>query len=250
MLAPWRIRGSRSRRSSSSTSHSCRGAGTTSAPTCRPPMRPVLHPGTGQPVGPDDLAPLFPMELILQEVSEEAEIAIPDEVLELYTPLASDAALPRPPARAGCRHANAHLLQVRGHQPGRQPQAQHCGGAGLLQQAGGADAARDRDRRGPVGQRARVRLQADRARVQGLHGPDLVRAEAVPALDDPGLGRDDRARARPRTRRPAGRSSRSIRTHPAASASPSRRRSRTPLAATTPPTRSAACSTTCCCTRR
>jgi tryptophan synthase beta chain len=46
---------------------------------------PVLHPGTGQPVGPDDLAPLFPMELIGQEVSEEPEIAIPEEVLELYT---------------------------------------------------------------------------------------------------------------------------------------------------------------------
>src|SRR5438105_15816223 len=47
--------------------------------------QPVLHPGTGQPVGPDDLAPLFPMELIGQEVSEEPEIAIPDEVLELYS---------------------------------------------------------------------------------------------------------------------------------------------------------------------
>src|SRR5207237_8592401 len=46
---------------------------------------PVLHPGTHQPVGPDDLAPLFPMELILQEVSEEPEIAIPEEVLELYS---------------------------------------------------------------------------------------------------------------------------------------------------------------------
>src|SRR6266404_6038144 len=34
----------------------------------RPPA-PVLHPGTKQPVGPDDLAPLFPMELIMQEVS-------------------------------------------------------------------------------------------------------------------------------------------------------------------------------------
>ena len=32
---------------------------------------PVLHPGTGEPVGPADLAPLFPMELILQEVSSE-----------------------------------------------------------------------------------------------------------------------------------------------------------------------------------
>jgi len=48
-------------------------------------LAPVLHPGTGQPVGPDDLAPLFPMELILQEVSEEPEIPIPDEVLDLYS---------------------------------------------------------------------------------------------------------------------------------------------------------------------
>ncbi len=47
--------------------------------------QPVLHPGTGQPVGPDDLAPLFPMELIGQEVSEDAEIAIPEEVLEIYS---------------------------------------------------------------------------------------------------------------------------------------------------------------------
>jgi tryptophan synthase beta chain len=46
--------------------------------------QPVLHPGTGQPVGPDDLAPLFPMELIGQEVSEDAEIPIPDEVLDIY----------------------------------------------------------------------------------------------------------------------------------------------------------------------
>src|SRR2546423_11306297 len=47
--------------------------------------QPVLHPGTGEPIGPDDLAPLFPMELIGQEVSEDAEIAIPDEVLDLYS---------------------------------------------------------------------------------------------------------------------------------------------------------------------
>jgi tryptophan synthase beta chain len=49
------------------------------------PAQPVLHPGTGQPVGPDDLSPLFPMELILQEVSTEAEIEIPEEVLEIYS---------------------------------------------------------------------------------------------------------------------------------------------------------------------
>jgi tryptophan synthase beta chain len=45
---------------------------------------PVLHPGTHQPVGPDDLAPLFPMDLILQEVSTERFIEIPEEVREVY----------------------------------------------------------------------------------------------------------------------------------------------------------------------
>jgi tryptophan synthase beta chain len=44
----------------------------------------VLHPGTLQPVGPDDLAPLFPLELILQEVSTEREIPIPAPVREVY----------------------------------------------------------------------------------------------------------------------------------------------------------------------
>ena len=44
------------------------------------PLPPVLHPGTKQPVGPDDLAPLFPMSIIGQEVSAEAQIDIPEEV--------------------------------------------------------------------------------------------------------------------------------------------------------------------------
>jgi tryptophan synthase beta chain len=48
------------------------------------PLPPPLHPGTRQPVGPDDLAPLFPMGLILQEVSTEREVPIPDEVREAY----------------------------------------------------------------------------------------------------------------------------------------------------------------------
>lgn len=48
------------------------------------PAPPVLHPGTGQPVGPDDLAPLFPMALILQEVSTEQYIEIPEEVRSVY----------------------------------------------------------------------------------------------------------------------------------------------------------------------
>src|ERR687893_2816225 len=48
------------------------------------PPPPVLHPGTHEPIGPDDLAPLFPMALIGQEVSSEREIEIPDPVREAY----------------------------------------------------------------------------------------------------------------------------------------------------------------------
>ena len=45
---------------------------------------PVLHPATKQPIGPEDLAPLFPMDLILQEVSTERYIPIPEEVRDVY----------------------------------------------------------------------------------------------------------------------------------------------------------------------
>lgn len=48
------------------------------------PMEPPLHPGTGQPAGPDDLAPIFPMNLIEQEVSTDRWIDIPEEVLDKY----------------------------------------------------------------------------------------------------------------------------------------------------------------------
>jgi tryptophan synthase beta chain len=49
-----------------------------------PPPHPPLHPGTKEPLGPEDLAPLFPMALIEQEVSAEPEIPIPDEVRDIY----------------------------------------------------------------------------------------------------------------------------------------------------------------------
>ncbi len=48
------------------------------------PLPPVLHPGTHQPIGPADLEPLFPMELILQEVSTAREIEIPTAVRDVY----------------------------------------------------------------------------------------------------------------------------------------------------------------------
>ena len=64
------------------------------------PAAPVLHPGTGQPIGPEDLAPLFPMALIGQEVSQDRDIEIPDPVRDIYrnwrpTPLFRARALER-----------------------------------------------------------------------------------------------------------------------------------------------------------
>ncbi|MFQ6137198.1 MAG: TrpB-like pyridoxal phosphate-dependent enzyme [Candidatus Hydrothermarchaeales archaeon] len=48
------------------------------------PLDPVIHPGTKEPIGPQDLAPLFPMELIKQEVSQDRWIDIPEEVRDVY----------------------------------------------------------------------------------------------------------------------------------------------------------------------
>ena len=48
------------------------------------PPAAVLHPGTGKPIGPDDLAPLFPMALIEQEVSTQRFIPIPEEIRKIY----------------------------------------------------------------------------------------------------------------------------------------------------------------------
>lgn len=48
------------------------------------PLPPPLHPGTHKPLGPDDLAPLFPMQLIMQEVARDREIDIPEPVRDIY----------------------------------------------------------------------------------------------------------------------------------------------------------------------
>ncbi len=54
------------------------------APDLPTPLPPPLHPGTKEPIGPDALAPIFPMGLIMQEVSQERWIEIPDEVRDIY----------------------------------------------------------------------------------------------------------------------------------------------------------------------
>ena len=210
------------------------------------PPQPVLHPGTGEPVGPDDLAPLFPMELIKQEVSQEPEVAIPEEVLDIYRLWRPDAALSRAPAGAGARHALADLLQVRGGQPGR------------------AATSRTRPSRRPTttSRRARTRLSTETGAGQWgsalafacqLFGLEckvymvrisyeqkpfrrsLMETWGAEIVAEPVRGHAGGPRG-PR---------RAIRTRPAASASRSPRRSRTRPGARTPRTPSAASSTTC-----
>ena len=160
--------------------------------------------------------------------------------------VAPDAAVPGAPVRARARYAGAHLLQVRGHLSRGLAQAQHGGAAGVLQPRGGRAEARDRDRRRPVGIRARIRLPADGHGVRGVHGRLELRPEALPALDDGDVGRDRAPQPVEPTRRPA---ARRRHTRPARSASRSPRRSRSRRATRGRTTRSARCSTTCCCTR-
>ena len=169
------------------------------------PPPPVLHPGTHQPIGPDDLAPLFPMAVIGQEVSHRALHSDPGGSARRLPVVAADALVPGAPARAGIGPARerAHLLQVRGRQPRRVPQAEHRGAAGVLRQARGREADRHRDGGRAVGQRPGVGRLAVRSGDQGLHGQDLLRAEAVPASADGDLGRAVRRLARARTPTPA-----------------------------------------------
>jgi tryptophan synthase beta chain len=85
------------------------------------PLPPPLHPGTREPIGPDMLAPIFPMELIAQEVSQSPAIEIPDEVRDIYrlyrpTPLfrakAFEAALDTP---AHIYYKSEHVSPVGSH---------------------------------------------------------------------------------------------------------------------------------------
>ena len=215
------------------------------------PPPPPLHPGTHEPVGPDDLAPLFPMALIEQEVTTAALRRHPRRGARRLPAVAAEPAVPGPPAGAAARHPGEDLLQVRGRQPGRLAQAEHVRAAGLLQPPGGHPQADDRDRRRPVGHRAGVRHRPVRHRVRDLAGRRVVPPKPYRTDDDGDLRRD--AALQPVARSPSTGASCSPRTRttPAASASPSPRPWRWP-----PPTREdtatrwAACSTTCCCTRR
>ena len=148
------------------------------------PPPPPLHPGTHQPVGPDDLAPLFPMDLILQEVSADRFIDIPDEVQDIYrlwrpSPLFRAHRLEQAlgtPARIYYKYEG--VSPAGSHKPNTAvPQAYYNAKAGVTQ-------AHHRDRRRAVGHGPRAGLHDVRHRVRGLAGRGVLRPEALPAHDD------------------------------------------------------------------
>ncbi len=202
----------------------------------------VLHPGTKQPVTPDDFAPLFPMEIIKQEATKERWVEIPEPVRQVYRQWRPTRAPPGAPAGTGTSDPGPYLLQVRGRQPGRQPQAQHRGRPGLLQQRGRHQAHDHRNRRRPMGQRAGLRLRALRNGPAGVHGARQLRPEALPAPPDGNLGRQRCRVAQHRNQRGPHHPGRESRHAPAAWASPSARPSKTPSPTRCPPsTASAPC---------
>ena len=126
------------------------------------PVPPPLNPGTKQPLAPADLEPIFAKALIAQEVSQERWIEIPEAVRQGLRDLAALAAGAGDEPGKGPEDPGPHLLQGRKPQPAGQPQAQHRGAAGLLQQDGRHQPPDDRDRRRPMGLVAGLRLRAVR----------------------------------------------------------------------------------------
>ena len=112
---------------------------------------PLVNPGTGKPMGFDDLRPVFCDELIEQELDNDTPyIPIPQEIRDFYKMYR-----PSPLVRAYClrkaRHPGEDLLQIRGQQHLRQPQAELCHRAGVLRQKAGTQGRYDRDGRRSVG---------------------------------------------------------------------------------------------------
>ena len=151
------------------------------------PPPPPLHPGTSQPVGPDELAPLFPMDFIAQEVTGDRYVDIPEGVLDICrlwrpTPLYRAWRLERTlgtPARI-CYKYEAY------HPPDRA--SQHRGAPGLLQRTARHQAAHHRDGRpgfpdGGVGRDGRFDMAAYQVFLSGeMDGYELPQGRIDAAL--------------------------------------------------------------------
>lgn len=210
---------------------------------------PVLHPGTLQPVGPDDLAPLFPMELILQEVSTEREIEIPEPVREIYrlwrpSPLFRAHRLEKAlgtPAKIFYKYEG--VSPAGSHKPNTAvPQAFYNAQAGTKRLTTETGAGQWGTSLSFAGQLFGLEVLVFQVRVSYDQKP-YRRAvmETYGARCLPSPSSETEYGRRVLAQRPD---------HPGAWALPSRRRWSWPRSATTPSTRWGRCSTTCCCTRR
>ena len=153
------------------------------------PPTPVLHPGTLEPVTPDFLSVLFPMELILQEISTERYIEIPEEVREIYklyrpTPLLRARRLEKAldtPAHIYYKYEG--VSPAGSHKPNTAiPQA-------YLQQNRRHKSPDHRNRRRAVGLGPGDGLQLLRSGPGSLHGQGLLPPETLPAHPDGNLWR-------------------------------------------------------------
>ena len=78
------------------------------------PPPPVLHPGTGQPIGPDDLSAMFPPGVDRSgDERRNARLRFRTEVRRSVSAMATHSAVPRTPPGEGAGYARPHLLQVR-----------------------------------------------------------------------------------------------------------------------------------------
>ena len=150
------------------------------------PPAPALHPGTGQPAGPDDLAAFFPMGLIAQEASTERYIDIPDEIRDIYriwrpTPLIRATGLEK---ALGLRDDQRIFFKYEGVSPSGSHKSNTAVAQAFYNQRSGRQASRHRDRRRSVGQRAVDGLPDLRPRPDRLHGQGQLPAEALPARAD------------------------------------------------------------------
>ena len=149
------------------------------------PPAPVLHPGTGQPVGPADLAPLFPMALIGQEVSQDTTVEIPDEVRDVYrlwrpTPLFRARRLER------ALDTPAHIYyKYEGVSPAGSHKPNTAVAQAYYNKAEGIRRLTTETGAGQWGSALAFACAAVRPRVHRLHGQGQLPAEAVSALDDP-----------------------------------------------------------------
>ena len=213
------------------------------------PPPPVLHPGTGQPVGPDDLAPLFPMQIILQEVSTDRHIGIPEEIRDVYkqwrpTPLFRARRLEQAlstPARIYYKYEG--VSPTGSHKPNTAvAQAFYNKQEGVTRLATETGAGQWGSALAFAGQVFGLEVEVYMVKVSYEQKPyrralmEVFGARCVPS---------------PSSETNAGRAIlEETRSRPAASGSRSPRRWRSPRPATTRSTRSARCSTTSSCTSR